>query len=97
MCTETGFCDFEPQDTDHGFYNWTETEVGQTNLQKCEFEPKQEFVPDGRANRMCNAHRKWEEYNGTQCITRRTFELQRLVSCGEEVQSIHSSIFSHRQ
>ena len=78
--TETGFCDFESQNTDHGFYNWTETEVGQTDMQSCEFGPKKEYEPDGKAKRMCAAHREWEQYDGEQCITRRTHELQRLVS-----------------
>ncbi len=85
MCAETGFCDFEPEVNDHGSYDWRETEVGQTDLQICEFGPKEEFQPDGRAKRMCSAHRMWNEYNGEQCITRRTFQLQRLVSCGKEI------------
>ena len=80
MCAGSGFCDFAPQDTDHGFYNWRETVVGQTDVHICEFGPKEEFQPNGKVKRMCTAHRKWEEYDGEQCITRRTFQLQRLVS-----------------
>ena len=64
-------------DTPHGVYNWSETEVGQTNTQPCEFGAV-EASPNGMATRQCDSPRGWRDVNGGQCITRNTALIQQL-------------------
>ena len=67
-------------------YSWNETEVDKTDIQVCAFEPRPEIGSSGRARRMCVGHRTWREYDGGDCITELTFELQQLrVSCSNTV------------
>ena len=83
-----GFCDYEEQETVHGFYAWNETEVGETDMQQCVFGTRPDIGAGGRARRMCIAHRTWRDYDGGDCITELTFELQRLVSCNNTLSSL---------
>ena len=91
---DLGFCDYEQEDTPHGLYNWTETEVGQTTTLEC-FYGSDEDVPDGMASRQCGGHRDWNEYFGLECITENTFILMRLANVSFEssyIQGVHAYI-----
>lgn len=76
--SNVGFCDPElMNEVAHGFYNWSEIEVGKTVTLDCFYE---DINTNETANvtRKCSAHRKWEVYSGGECITKLTFMFQRL-------------------
>lgn len=72
----TGFCDYEEEGNDHGFYKWNETPVGETDEQVCTHGNKPEY-PDGIATRDCGPS-GWMDYDGSACISNATYELMLL-------------------
>ena len=76
-CTSaTGFCDYEEEANDHGFYKWNETPVGETDKQVCTHGNKPEY-PNGIATRDCGTS-GWMDYDGSACISNATYELMLL-------------------
>jgi len=75
-----GFCESELNDeVIHGVYNWTETEVGETDRIQCFY--KNINAPNSTANvsRRCRSHREWADYDEGQCISVITFRFQELL------------------
>ena len=71
-----GFCNYEQAiETLHGDYNWTESTVGDTDVQPCFHGAN---IQSGMARRNCTAPQMWADYNGDECITTNTFRLQQL-------------------
>ena len=71
-----GFCDYEEEGNDHGFYKWNETRVDETDKQMCTHGNKLEY-PDGKAIRYCGPS-GWMDYVGTACISNASYELTQL-------------------
>ena len=72
-----GFCGYEEESNAHGFYQWNETPVGETDKQVCTHGNKPDY-PDGIATRDCGPN-GWMDYDGSACISNASNELTLLL------------------
>ena len=82
-----GFCDYQEIETadNRGKYFWNETTVGLAPLRRnCVYNNNNMEV----ATRRCAGHLMWEMYDGSNCITRNTFELIQLALKIKEVSYV---------
>lgn len=82
-----GFCDYEEESNDHGFYQWNETRVGEIDKQICTHGIKPQYS-DGKATRLCG-HTGWMNYDGSACISNASNELTLLREVNWLIYNIH--------